>query len=240
MDEFGASWTLPRSPHRTGCFERVVARRQAPPPAWTANAGPGPGKRRRVQHGRTRHELTEDYERSDGQFFSVALAGTAAGQPGSTGLGLANEGGITIEMSDSQASWQDRPYQQEVTMTNPPSWGYDLAGGEAARFIELSGQMASREQAGIEQDEAGQAAQPRMTPSAEKRASGRPWPHRRRHVRAVRPGCPGPGQRRARTPRRGGAGHGVLLEGRGARRAAMRAAARRYRASPGSIPRTCG
>ena len=42
-------------------------------------------------------------------------------------------------------------------MTNPPSWGYDLAGGQAARFIELSGQMASREQAGIEQDEAGQA-----------------------------------------------------------------------------------
>jgi hypothetical protein len=53
--------------------------------------------------------------------FSVALAGIAAGQPGSTGLGLANERGITIEMSDSQASWQDRPYQQEVTMTNPPS-----------------------------------------------------------------------------------------------------------------------
>jgi hypothetical protein len=69
------------------------------------------------------HELTEDYERSDGQFFSVALAGIAAGQPGSTGLGLADEGGITIEVSDSQASWQDRPYQQEVTMTNPPSWG---------------------------------------------------------------------------------------------------------------------
>ena len=87
------------------------------------------------------------------------------GQPGSTGLGLANEGGITIEMSGSQASWQDRPYQQEVTMTNPPSWGYDLAGGEAARFIELSGQMASREQAGIEQDEAGQAVRsPGMTP----------------------------------------------------------------------------
>jgi hypothetical protein len=176
------------------------------------------------------HELTEDYERSDGQFFSVALAGIAAGQPGSTGLGLANEGGITIEMSDSQASWQDRPYQQEVTMTNPPSWGYDLAGGEAARFIELSGQMASREQAGIEQDEAGQALRRLgMTPSAEKPASGRPWPHHRRHVRAVRPGCPGPGQRRARTPRRDGAGHGVLLEGRGARRAGMRAAARRYR-----------
>ena len=49
-------------------------------------------------------------------------------------------------MSDSQASWQDRPYQQEVTMTHPPSWGDDLAGGEAARFIELPGQMASREQ----------------------------------------------------------------------------------------------
>ena len=42
-------------------------------------------------------------------------------------------------------------------MKNPPSWGYDLAGGEAARFIELSGQMASREQARIEQDEAEQA-----------------------------------------------------------------------------------
>ena len=111
------------------------------------------------------HELGEDYERSDGQFFSVALAGIAAGRPGSTGLGLANEGGITIEMSDSQASWQDRPYQQEVTMANPPSWGYDLAGGEAARFIELPGQMASREQAGIEQDEAGQAPRsPGMTP----------------------------------------------------------------------------
>ena len=26
-----------------------------------------------------RHELGEDYERSDGQFFSVALAGIAAG-----------------------------------------------------------------------------------------------------------------------------------------------------------------
>jgi alkylation response protein AidB-like acyl-CoA dehydrogenase len=91
-------------------------------------------------------------------------------------------------MSDSQASWQDRPYQQEATMTNPPSWGYDLAGGEAARFIEL----ASREQAGIEQDEAGQALRSLgMTPSAEKPASGRPWPHRRRHVRAVRPGCHG-------------------------------------------------
>ena len=51
-----------------------------------------------------RHELTEDYERSDGQFLSVALAGIAVGQPGSTGLGLANEGGITIEMSDSQAA----------------------------------------------------------------------------------------------------------------------------------------
>jgi hypothetical protein len=60
-------------------------------------------------------------------------------------------------MSNRQASWQDRPYQQEVTMTNPPSWGYDLAGGEAARFIELPGQMASREQARIEQDEAEQA-----------------------------------------------------------------------------------
>jgi hypothetical protein len=139
-----------------------------------------------------RHELTEDYERTDDQFFSVALAGIAAGQPGGTGLGLANEGGITIEMSDSQASWQDRPYQQEVTMTNPRSWGYDLAGGEAAGFTELSGQMASREQDGIEQDEAGQALRsPGMTPSAEKPASGRPWPHRRRHVRAVRPGCPG-------------------------------------------------
>ena len=42
-------------------------------------------------------------------------------------------------------------------MTNPPSWGYDLAGGEAARFIELSGQMAGREQARIEQEEAEQA-----------------------------------------------------------------------------------
>lgn len=42
-------------------------------------------------------------------------------------------------------------------MKNPPSWGYDLAGGEAARLIELSGQMASREQARIEQDEAEQA-----------------------------------------------------------------------------------
>ena len=69
-----------------------------------------------------RHELTGDYERSDGQFFSVALAGIAAGQPGGTGLGLANEGGITIEMSGSRASWQNRPYQQEVTLTNPPSW----------------------------------------------------------------------------------------------------------------------
>ena len=56
------------------------------------------------------------------------LAGVAAG---GTGLGLASEGGITIEMSDSQASGQDRPYQQEVTLTNPPSWGYDLAGGRA-------------------------------------------------------------------------------------------------------------
>jgi hypothetical protein len=94
------------------------------------------------------HELTEDYECSDGQFFSVALAGIAAGQPGSSGPGLADEGGIAIEMSDSQASRQGRSCRQEVTMTNPPSWGYDLAGGEAARFVELSGQMASREQAG--------------------------------------------------------------------------------------------
>ena len=39
------------------------------------------------------HEFAEDYERSDGQFFSVALAGIAAGQPGSTGLGLVDEGG---------------------------------------------------------------------------------------------------------------------------------------------------
>jgi hypothetical protein len=133
------------------------------------------------------HELTEDYERSDGQFFSVALAGIAAGQPGSTGLGLANEGGITIEMSDSQASWQDHPYQQEVTMTNPPSWGYDLAGGEAARLIELSGQMASREQAGIEQDEAGQALRSLgMTPSAEKPASLVGLPRRDREPRASR------------------------------------------------------
>ena len=55
-------------------------------------------------------------------------------------------------------------------MTNPPSRGYDLAGGEAAWFIELSGQMASREQAGIEQDEAGQALRSLgMTPSAENR-----------------------------------------------------------------------
>jgi len=30
-------------------------------------------------------------------------------------------GRLTIDMSNSQASWQDRPYQQEVTMTNPPS-----------------------------------------------------------------------------------------------------------------------
>src|SRR6266568_5134818 len=52
----------------------------------------------------------------------------------------------------------------------PPSWGYDLAGGEAARFIELSGQMASREQARIEQDEAEQALRSLgMTPSAENR-----------------------------------------------------------------------
>jgi len=30
-------------------------------------------------------------------------------------------GRLTIDMSNSQASWQDRPYQQEVTMTKPPS-----------------------------------------------------------------------------------------------------------------------
>jgi hypothetical protein len=72
-------------------------------------------------------------------------------------------------------------------------------------------------------------AQPRHDPVRGEPASGRPWPHHRRHVLAVRPGCLGPGQRRARTPRRGGAGQGVLLAGRGARRAGMRAAARRYR-----------
>ena len=173
------------------------------------------------------HELTEDYERSDGQFLSVTLAGIAAGQPGSTGLGLANEGGITIDMSNRQASWQDRPYQQEVTMTNPPSWGYDLAGGEAARFIELPGQMASREQARIEQDEAEQALRSLgMTRSAENRlqaALGRIADG------AYLPSGPAawglandvPGR-----PRRGGAVQGVLLACRGARRAGMRAAAR--------------
>jgi hypothetical protein len=73
-------------------------------------------------------------------------------------------------MSNSQASWQDRPYQHEVTMTNRSSWGCGLAGGEAARFIELPGQMASREQARIEQDEAEQALRSLgMTPSAENR-----------------------------------------------------------------------
>jgi len=113
-------------------------------------------------------------------------------------------------------------------MTNPPSWGYDIAGGEAARFIELSGQMASREQARIEQDEAEQALRSLgMTRSAENRlqaALGRIADG----TYSPSGGRLGPGQRRARTLRRGGAGQGVLLAGRGARRAGMRAAARRY------------
>lgn len=40
--------------------------------------------------------------------------------------------------------------RNEVAMTNPPSWGYHPAGGEAAQFIELSGQMASREKGGLD------------------------------------------------------------------------------------------
>ena len=71
----------------------------------------------------------------------------------------------------------------------------------AARFIELSGQMASREQAGMEQDEAGQALRSLgVTPSAENRLQAALGRSAGRHVLAVRPGCPGSGQRRARTP----------------------------------------
>jgi hypothetical protein len=115
-------------------------------------------------------------------------------------------------------------------MTKPPSWGYDLAGGEAARFIELSGQMASREQARIEQYEAEQALRSLgMTPSAENRlqaaldciADGTYLPSG--------PAAWGLANDVPGRPRRGGAGQGVLLAGRGARRAGMRAAARRYR-----------
>jgi hypothetical protein len=139
-------------------------------------------------------------------------------------------------MSGSRASWQDRPYQQEVTLTNPPSWATIWRAARLPGLSSCPARWPAGSRPGIEQDEAGQALRsPGMTPSAERpplAAPGRPWPHRRRHVRAVRPGCPGPGQRRTRTPRRGGAGHGVQLEGRGARRAGMRAAARRYRLHP--------
>jgi hypothetical protein len=100
--------------------------------------------------------------------------------------------------------------------------------------------MASREQAGIEQDEAGQALRSLgMTPSAENRLraalgriAGGTYMPSGLAARGLANDVPG-------RPRRGGAGHGVLLEGRGARRAGMRAAARRYRLHPGSIPRTC-
>ena len=115
-------------------------------------------------------------------------------------------------------------------MTNRSSWGCGLAGGEAARFIEWSGQMASREQARIEQDEAEQDLRSLgMTPSAENRLqaalgriAGGTYMPSGLAARGLANDVPG-------RPRRGGAGQGVLLAGRGARRTRMRAAARRYR-----------
>ena len=186
------------------------------------------------------HELTEDYERSDGQFFSVALAGIAAGQPGSTGLGLANEGGITVEMSDSQASWQDRRYQQEVTVTNPPSWGDDLAGGGLPGLSSCPARWPAGSRPGSSRTRPGRPLRSLgMTLSAENRLqaalgriAGGTYVPSGLAAWGLANDVPG-------RPRRGGAGHGVLLEGRGAQRAGMRAAARRYRLHPGSIPRTC-
>ena len=88
-----------------------------------------------------------------------------------------------------------------------PGCGPALAGGPARsagigcpvyRVVWLDGQP------GAGQDRAGGGragpAQPRHDLVRGEPASGRPWPHRRRHVLAVRPGCLGPGQRRARTP----------------------------------------
>jgi len=125
-------------------------------------------------------------------------------------------------------------------MTNPPSWGYDLAGGEAARFIELSGQMAGREQARIEQEEAEQALRSLgMSSSAENRLQAALGRIADGTYLPSGPGCLGPGRRRARTP---------LSRWRWPRRTARRSRCTPRRnacsgtavsASPGSIPRTC-
>jgi hypothetical protein len=90
--------------------------------------------------------------------------------------------------------------------------------------------MASREQARIEQDEAGQALRSLgMTSSAENRLQAALGRIADGTYLPSGPAAWGLANDVPGRPRRGGAGQGVLLAGRGARRAVMRAAARRYR-----------